>query len=375
MEEPPLPSGCGYCGQEENLQRCEGCDVMMYCGPDHKAANYPQHRNACQTIQEKRAIMDQLKSDLINDPLEGNHFIENVGIFWTTPTTRPYMRARWAVVEELRRVKTVQSVKLQLEHLLEMLRLDGSDKAGAQEYVPGLLLRLNKDQDCYDYLKIWAMSVGDWDITQYHRRKKSNVFESVVPFLGRIFRFDIMAPLTLLKIKILLDLQGLEQMQSNLADRIKIDDDVLAPDPTCVPLSPIIANYPSLMCDEGRRIAIKRLRSQIDTLYWAVDHEDPNFWARLVNPVLRYLKQTPTGIKFTLPKDMWDMWTDYYVAWAETPGALAFIKAKMEYFARADLIVMPPIYSKKTETLPGNKKRKRQEETDQSDARRAPRRS
>lgn len=80
-------------------------------------------------------------------------FTNAVGNFWGLLPTRDYMRARYSVVDGMGRIHNVEAVEARLDHLMDMLRLCRSDNMGTRSLVPSLMLRLNKDQECYDFIK------------------------------------------------------------------------------------------------------------------------------------------------------------------------------------------------------------------------------
>lgn len=81
-----------------------------------------------------------------------NRFIGN---FSLNRKTYHYFGTRFAFVRALQRVKTHDSLKAQLDHLMDMLRLDRRN-ANVCPLIPALMLRLNKDQECYNFVEWWS---------------------------------------------------------------------------------------------------------------------------------------------------------------------------------------------------------------------------
>lgn len=111
-------------------------------------------------------------------------FENSVGHFWGIMDTRDYMRARYAHVEALLKVKNRTAVRAALDHLLDMMRLNRSDNLGVRGLVPALYLRLGEDQACYDFLKWWytrgcdgGYDFGNTDLP-YLDIKDADIFES-----------------------------------------------------------------------------------------------------------------------------------------------------------------------------------------------------
>ena len=55
------------------------------------------------------------------------------------------MRARSALTNALKEIPTRLSVELQLEHMMDMLRLCRGDNIGVRYIVPGLMIQLGMD--------------------------------------------------------------------------------------------------------------------------------------------------------------------------------------------------------------------------------------
>jgi hypothetical protein len=145
-----------------------------------------------------------------------NVFEEGVGHFWRIFETRPYMTARFALVEALVKIKTKHAVQAALNHLLDVLRLCRGDNMGVRDLVPALFLRLGKDQQCYDFVKWWATTAQDshynWGDTSapYLHPKDEDVFEPIDLFTGRFTDLTHAVSVTLMKIRLLLDVKSLQ---------------------------------------------------------------------------------------------------------------------------------------------------------------------
>jgi hypothetical protein len=81
-------------------------------------------------------------------------FEESVGHFWGIVSTRPYMQSRYALVESLLLIKGQwHPVEEAHDHIKDMLRLSRSDNGGVRSLLAPTMLRLSRDQDCYDLVK------------------------------------------------------------------------------------------------------------------------------------------------------------------------------------------------------------------------------
>ncbi|KAI1266495.1 hypothetical protein F5Y18DRAFT_444957 [Xylariaceae sp. FL1019] len=220
-----LQSGCPTCfprlGSQTRLLLCGGCKVVQYCGADHQKEHRPKHKAACASIMKTQAKLEREEATLRAHPgdmfLPTNVFENGVGSFWGLIDTRDYMRARFAAADALLQIDTTKSVEKALAHFQDMLRLCRSDNLGVRDIVPGLLLRLGRVQECYDFLKWWATIDDehhyngryDWGDASlpYLNIRGANVFEAVFTSASRL-SLSQLATLTLLKLQLHLEIDA-----------------------------------------------------------------------------------------------------------------------------------------------------------------------
>ena len=70
------------------------------------------------------------------------------------------MEAHEDLVHELLNINIRAAVEAALDHTFSLLRLNPTDPIGMRCIAPFLLIRLNCDQDCYDFCK-WWITVGN----------------------------------------------------------------------------------------------------------------------------------------------------------------------------------------------------------------------
>ncbi|WEW61911.1 hypothetical protein PRK78_007411 [Emydomyces testavorans] len=338
MASTVLPSGCGVCGKKKDLLRCSGCKVMPYCGREHQAAHYPSHKSACNAIKKHRRRMEEEEQLLRNHPDDifippGDPFVTSVGNFWGIYPTRDYMRARFALADTMRRVKNVESVQAQLDHFMDMLRLCRGDNMGLRALVPALMLRLNKDQECYDFLKWWNVTAADSDYDwedmsgPYLDCQNADVFEPIDGFCRKYVELSHTVALLLLKIKSLFDLLRLEQSSSAL--RPKVPQEILDLVLLFVPQSPAVAAHHEIIHGETRQALIEKLKTQINELYTHIDRANIHFWPAFMTPE-KHLDALPASFSLGSVEEMQLVLKWNYDAWIETHGAIEFIMAKIQ---------------------------------------------
>ncbi|KAJ5707194.1 hypothetical protein N7488_006995 [Penicillium malachiteum] len=238
-------------------------------------------------------------------------FTTAVGHFWGIYYTRDYMRARLALTEAIGRIHNVKATEAQLEHLMDMLRLTNSA--------------------CYDFIKWWATDRDDYDWGDtdlpYLDIKDADPFESVDQYVKAFVDLGHTISLTLLKIKLFLDLMKIRDSTSTVGP--KVPREILNLIQNTIPESPLVRENRMIMGgeDQDRLTYIERLKGQIDQLYEKTDNANPYFWPHLLNPG-HHLNDRPASYSMGSVEEMTLalQWT--YAAWTETPGAIDFIKAK-----------------------------------------------
>ncbi|KAK1215710.1 hypothetical protein PQX77_021672 [Marasmius sp. AFHP31] len=327
-----LEKGCQVCHQTTNLQRCSSCKAVFYCNRDHQVSDHPAHKAVCNKITKAQAKLDAKETKLRNHPGDfmtpANPFETSVGHFWGILNTRDYMRARSALLHELLKVNTRQAVQSALDHILNMLRLCRSDNIGVRSIAPALYLRLGRDQDCYDFCKWWATCDPDghydWGNMElpYLSTKDADVFEPANPFLKRFPDLAHTVSITLLKIRLLIDLQTLARIERETSTRVpneiirKINADAVAT---------IIASRQDILEREDQGPYIKELEKQVKQLYEAVKKANQHFWPAMLKPG-NNLTVRPHYTSSGAVSEMQVQLQYSYNSWVETPGAIGVIE-------------------------------------------------
>jgi hypothetical protein len=223
-----LNSNCNVCGISSHLSKCAACKVTFYCSKEHQVSDRPSHKTACNGIKKAETSLASAEAKLRAEP--GDNFAtpagatifeDYAGRFWGILATRPYMRARYALVEALLKIKTRAAAQAALDHILDMLRLCRSDNMGVRNLVPALYLRLGRDQECYDFVKWYATEGqrGDYDWGDMENGfldlKDEDAFEPTKVVAGQYAALAPSAAITLLKIRLLFDVQASRSLGPN----------------------------------------------------------------------------------------------------------------------------------------------------------------
>lgn len=90
------------------------------------------------------------------------------------------------------------------------------------------------------------------------------------------------------------------------------------------------ASHDIMSGDSGiRETMIDKLKAQIDVIFDAVQEANEHFWPALIDPESD-LTKLPEGYSHGSVEEMIVVLRYNYDAWAETPGAIDFIEAKVD---------------------------------------------
>lgn len=323
--------GCHLCGSKNNLFRCSACHVTPYCSREHQVAGRPGHKRACNAVKKAQTTRYREEQTLRARPgdafLPANVFENGAGHFWGFTDTRPYMRARFALVEALLKINAFTAVEAALDNLMDMLRLCRGDNMGVRDLVPALFLRLARDQECYDFVKWWQTTAQDsdydWGNTDlpYLDVRNADVFEPVEIYCNRFSNLNHTVSVMLLKIRLFLDIRAL-QNSSVLDKRLpqELLDNVRGQ-----LVSTIVAHNKDIMESKDQKDCIKRLEEQVNLLYTSVKKINKYFWPGLLQPEA-HLAVLPDAYSPGNEAHMQLALRYCYAAWAETPGAIDMIR-------------------------------------------------
>jgi hypothetical protein len=220
------------------------------------------------------------------------------------------MRARYDLINALLKINTKAAVESGLSHALDLCRLNGKDHLKLRSIAPSFFLCLGHDQECYDFCKWWAVTGPnddyDWgDLRSPHLDLRGeNVFEDAGIWkreeardpmwtlakmtVLRDLDLGILVAVTLVKIRILLDLRTLQRMKQDPSTSGASMNTF-----STHALSSVIRNNPAFVYNEDLAPSVKKMEEHSKQLYFAVMKANLNFWHALMEPGPNGLTATP----------------------------------------------------------------------------------
>jgi hypothetical protein len=283
---------------------------MKYCNVEHQKLHRPEHKSDCNPVRKAHAAMMSKEMALKNS--SDNPFTHDIGRFWGIVETRPYMRARVAYMNELSAIQTTQAVQLHLEIAMGNLRLCTNDNTGSRDVVPGLMLRLDQDQECYDFIKWWAIGVDSH--LPHLSIKDANPLEPLDDMI-KLWDLPLLVSLVLVKIRLLVALISEPSIRSGQGT---------APG---FPGSNLMKNANVVNCQDLWPETVK-IKSHIRQLYEAVNSKNAHFWPALVDPGSN-LDASPDMFSPGSKEEMQMTLMFTLLSWKETFGSIQIIEAAL----------------------------------------------
>ncbi|KAH6987047.1 hypothetical protein EDB80DRAFT_731294 [Ilyonectria destructans] len=258
------------------------------------------------------------------------------------------IRARFAAANALLKRDTVPVVEDAREQFNDMLQLCRRDNLGVRDIIPHLLLRLGRDQECYDFLKWWATidnkdhDTGRYDWSDatlpYLDIRGADVFEPADMFFSEAPSLSHLVALTLLKLRLYLDLDAFDAYYDAKAGLESEDgsgsEDGFGSEESCLsidrPVGRLVRAKIQTMDPVDISITAETLKGQYRRLFQVVREANPFFWESLV------AKETSSPASFYRPgsKEEADLVLHQcQSAWQDTEDAVLMVNAERRRLA------------------------------------------
>ncbi|KAK7910720.1 hypothetical protein PG985_013201 [Apiospora marii] len=326
----PLQHRCASCDAvRPNLLKCTGCRLVRYCSRDHQAQHRPQHKSLCKHMGKLRTKLEHedyhVRHATQDFMTPANAFETHVGHFWAVQNTREYMRARFALADEARLACTLDGVTEALDHFQDMLRLCRSDNMGIRDHLPSLMLRLNRDQECYDLIKWWETAGReddyDWGDTDlpFLDIKNADVTEEPEFLLHRFGNLGFLVSIMLLKVKMLIDIRNIKVVRKVVTGRLPIE--LWRPIERSAVSGPLSHRFLARPYGDLDKVEGKLLR-QCLKIGTAITQTNGFLTRELLSPRRATFDARPGAYSKGSREEMVLTMHEVYPAWCETVGAL-----------------------------------------------------
>ena len=334
----PLKPFCSFCDKgSASLLRCSRCKVVFYCSKAHQAADRPEHKHTCNAIARETERTEK-EAAWLSEAHDGwtscNPFEISVGSFWSDSDNRDYMRYRYALVEALDKIgpSTWTAVQAAHDHVVDMLRLNHRDNMGLRAVLPSLMLRLGKDQECYDFMKWWGTTGREKTYVWGHEAERhlnihgADAFEPCNYLTSKPCDLSHVVNMILIKIRLVCDLHKLGAAARAL--RGKLPHEIIDQIRSYIPLTLIVATKSDMVTadPEVLHTLVKELMGQIKNLAEASIENNPYIWTYILEGNEENLMANTSSFSSGSPEQALRIFRFTYKAWMETPGALRYLR-------------------------------------------------
>ncbi|PWY72275.1 hypothetical protein BO70DRAFT_413915 [Aspergillus heteromorphus CBS 117.55] len=344
----PLPVGCGQCGKTVDLKLCGSCRAMHYCSSEHQMMHHATHRPTCELVRKARerfkfeegqamiACDGPINLANVNDTFGADYLVVHFYL-------NGYLNSRQSLIRSLQHIRTRTAVEEQLRHLMGVLEIMRSDEMGLRFLIPALMLRLNEDQKCYDFMKWYSLQgsrrYDAWSNPDmpFLDLKDADAFEDVT-FVADEWNINPISQginsaitLGLLKLRIILDLQTLQASAAAIGRYLPVE--LLVMIQGYVVRSDIVANKRALLEKIDHAEEIARLEAQVLQLLESAQRFNPRIWPLILSR--RTVPMTPTFDPGTL-EEAQNVVAQCSPGWAETPGAIEYLEKRAAHLRTVD---------------------------------------
>ena len=217
-----------------------------------------------------------------------------------------------------------------LDHLLYILRLSRKDNMGVRDLIPGLYIRLDQDQECYDFLKWWLTYPNKLDDLEdddepFLSIKNADALENPAGF-GKVHHsLAHYGMLYLLKLRMVLNIVAIELVIKHTEAKCppSLLENVLS-HITSNTLKNNAAVWQDIKDGEHLEPHKNQVLAQVAALRRTIDDYNSAYLLGIVEPDSHYNARPP----MYAARDISGMQTavaQTYDAWLETQGSLAFL--------------------------------------------------
>ncbi|KAK0716417.1 hypothetical protein B0T21DRAFT_274708, partial [Apiosordaria backusii] len=250
------------------------------------------------------------------------------GVFWSHDHLRPYLQAKLLYGEFLVRSWRRQGVEDSLKEYLSILHRNRPDNQGARNSVPGLYIRLNQDQEAYDFIYWWGRKTAqkglDWaDLSQpFLDDKNVDATGPVDLWCPCFLQLTPVVALYLIKFRLLQNLKGIKRLRETTSpgsatptreEILSVLKDKYQCAGNTVDNQPVVDFYNNegLLAEK-----MSVLLQQMTQLYHSADDYNKHIWGLITDPSEEAFSASPAPYT---PGS----WTEAQIAFAHLSSAWA----------------------------------------------------
>ncbi|PXF46240.1 hypothetical protein BWQ96_04025 [Gracilariopsis chorda] len=333
---------CKTCNQEAKetqLLICGRCASVMYCNEECQKRDFKNHRDQCVRIgalkEQLKALSNQIENYQVpNKDTVVNLFTYPAGRFWTLPGTRMYCTVRSCLADELaslgERYEVAWIAKRELKHRLELLRLSSDDALQQRAMVPFILIRLDRLEDCFAFLKHWLCRVCyQRNVNRIHKKSKQGQW-----IYGSIRRDEMMLDLLQMipKASEVIDLAHLAALcllKLRIMAKVRVHDyvfAVFARTRTGIKLGKVLQTIRYFYNREAYQTSVKRQHNYVQEYMTLLMQKNASLLPAILYPVPMLRQGRPRKIERGKPSEAWDTFRKCWRLFRRTPGTLKMLR-------------------------------------------------
>lgn len=324
------------------LKVCSKCCATKYCSRDCQEADWPLHKKACNAIYAKIKKVRKLAGALENADFYGNGpanlFEENVGHFWGIRETRDYCTARAylaGLISNFADEKKFSYIyEISLGHYMDLLRLIHGDNMGLRFIVPFIFLKLNRDEECYNYIKWWLTidpnGVYDWGNApesnpgDWLYLKDQDIFEDHTQYLSEYSSLKFSVAFMCIKMRIIAKFKLMNLIEETVDATISEEGLSLSPFS-----SDILPTSKNLLFHKtsSPHCTLEKQLEMLQSLLTIVNNDNKCFLPAVLNPDPLLSNDPPSAISFGSPEEAYETLQSSLEIIKSIPGCMDAIKA------------------------------------------------
>ncbi|KAI1780914.1 hypothetical protein F4818DRAFT_451187 [Hypoxylon cercidicola] len=230
---------CGITKHSKNLVLCEGCQVVWYCSSEHQESHLITHERACEWIKDSRKILENRDASL--QQWSGISVFSELDVIVAEIAKDPDswdglgVTGQFPFVDALTQISTIEAYETALFHCQRMNLFEPRAYLYYILYL-GVILRLGREQECYNFLKLWEVNykghredpflvrkdADPFQMAASNDTKEADPFEMAASFIDTPEDLDLypdfgqLVCFQLLNIRRLMDLQTLQVASESL---------------------------------------------------------------------------------------------------------------------------------------------------------------